>query len=726
MADVLTRLKAALSDRYAIESELGSGGMATVYLAQDLKHHRNVAVKVLRPELAAALGAERFLREIEITAGLEHPHILTLLDSGEADGFLYYVMPFIEGESLRDRLDREKQLPLEDALQIARNVAAALGYAHSHDVVHRDIKPENILLSGGEAVVADFGIARAITAAGGERLTETGLAIGTPAYMSPEQGAGSKHIDGQSDTYSLGCVLYEMLAGHPPFTGSTAQEVLARHSMDAVPSLHAARPAITDAVDLAITKALAKTPADRFATASEFADALSGLEHVGLERRRVLRRPRAAALGLGILVLMSGLWLARQLIFQDEERMASTQASLDPRRIAVLYFDDHSEGQRFAHLADGLTEGLIHELSQVEVLEVISRNGVRPYRNTGVTLDSVVRALAVGSLVEGSIMRSGDRLRVTVQLVDAATLAHLDSRTLERPWGELFALQDDLVREVSRFLREQLGEEIRVRETRAGTGSVAAWELVQQATQLTENASSLFEPDRDFGGMIRVLEAADSLLAKAESADPAWLEPTVQRGWIAQHKAFMLGVQGGPDEPGFGNWMRQGIVYAERALSGKPEDPAALELRGTARRWLGHFEFEATERVSLFDLAEADLRAAVAGDPARARAWNTLSELLQARQKFADANLAAHRALKEDPFLAEADQILQRLFWTSLELGHDTKARDWCEEARRQFPTQPWNVECALVIQAMSRGFSSWWRARTNSTDLTTRRSKSW
>ena len=298
MTDKFERLKAALADRYAIERELGSGGMATVYLAEDLKHHRNVAVKVLRPELAAALGAERFVREIKIAAQLHHPHILPLHDSGEAHGFLYYVMPYVEGESLRERLSREKQLPLDDALQIAREVADALGSAHSHDVVHRDIKPENILLEEGHAVVADFGIARAITAAGGERITETGIAVGTPAYMSPEQGAGSQDVDGRSDTYSLGCVLYEMLAGHPPFTGSTAQEVLARHSMDAVPPLHAARPAITDAVDRAITKALAKTPADRFATAAQFSEALTAVEAGPRPRRNVVAYAAIAILAI--------------------------------------------------------------------------------------------------------------------------------------------------------------------------------------------------------------------------------------------------------------------------------------------------------------------------------------------------------------------------------------------------------------------------------------------
>ncbi len=250
--------------------------MATVYLAEDRKHHRQVAVKVLRAEIAAVLGAERFLREIETAARLNHPHILPLHDSGEADGFLYYVMPYVEGESLRDRLDREKQLPLDDALQIAREVADALSYAHSHDVVHRDIKPENIMLESGHAVVADFGIARAITAAGGAKLTETGIALGTPAYMSPEQAAGSRELDGRSDLYSLGCVLYEMLGGQPPFTGPTVESIVHQHLATEPPSITSIRPAVPAAIAGVLGRALAKTPADRFNPAAQFAEALRG------------------------------------------------------------------------------------------------------------------------------------------------------------------------------------------------------------------------------------------------------------------------------------------------------------------------------------------------------------------------------------------------------------------------------------------------------------------
>ena len=269
------RLTAALADRYTIERELGAGGMAMVYLAADLKHHRKVAIKVLRPELAAVIGAERFLAEIRTTANLQHPHILALIDSGDTDGMLWYVMPYVEGESLRDRISREKQLPVTDAVRIATEVAGALDYAHRHGVIHRDIKPENILLHDGSALVADFGIALAASSGAGTRMTETGMSLGTPHYMSPEQAMGEREITARSDVYALGCVTYEMLVGEPPFNGPTAQAIIARVMTDAPRTLTGQRKTIPPAVEAAIFTALEKLPADRFATAAEFAKALA-------------------------------------------------------------------------------------------------------------------------------------------------------------------------------------------------------------------------------------------------------------------------------------------------------------------------------------------------------------------------------------------------------------------------------------------------------------------
>jgi len=275
------RLTAALSDRYRLERELGAGGMATVYLAEDLKHHRQVAIKVLRPELAALLGAERFLKEIETTATLQHPHILPLLDSGQADGLLYYVMPFVEGESLRDRLNRERQLPVEEAIRIAIEVATAIDYAHRHNIIHRDLKPENILLQDGQALVADFGIALAVSTTAGDRLTSTGLSVGTPAYMSPEQAAGERTLDSRSDIYALGCVLYEALAGEVPYPGPTIQSITARKLSQPVPSLRAVRGTVSAGLEAVISRALASVPADRFGTGRELAEALRAVERPG-------------------------------------------------------------------------------------------------------------------------------------------------------------------------------------------------------------------------------------------------------------------------------------------------------------------------------------------------------------------------------------------------------------------------------------------------------------
>ena len=277
-SDPVTRLNAALEGRYAIERELGEGGMATVYLAKDLKHNRNVALKVLKPELAAVVGAERFLAEIQTTANLQHPHILPLFDSGEADGFLFYVMPYVEGETLRDRIDREKQLPVDEAVALASKVAGALQHAHEHGVIHRDIKPGNILIQGGEPVVSDFGIALAVGAAGSNRLTETGLSLGTPFYMSPEQATGDQAVGASTDTYALGSVLYEMLTGDPPYMGSTAQAVLGQIISGKPVSATEHRPSVPANVDAALRKALEKLPADRFASAQDFVRAL-GDEH---------------------------------------------------------------------------------------------------------------------------------------------------------------------------------------------------------------------------------------------------------------------------------------------------------------------------------------------------------------------------------------------------------------------------------------------------------------
>src|SRR6266446_352217 len=323
--------------------------MGGVYRALDVKDARAVALKVVRPELGSVLAAERFLREIQLAAKLQHPHILPLYDSGEVGGTLYYVMPYVEGESLRSRLQRERQLPLEDALQITREVADALGYAHGHDVVHRDIKPENILLGGGHALVVDFGIGRAITAAGGDRLTESGISVGTPAYMSPEQGAGSTDIDGRSDIYSLACVLYEMLAGDPPFSGTNAQAILARKSLEPAPRLRSVRDTVPEQVERMVLKALARVPADRFRTATQFAEALASTALPVSTWRRILRR-RSVLVGVGSTVLIGAAALG---LWQRSSRGANSSSMPRPK-VVVLPFENLGSPDD-AWFADGIT-----------------------------------------------------------------------------------------------------------------------------------------------------------------------------------------------------------------------------------------------------------------------------------------------------------------------------------------------------------------------------------
>jgi serine/threonine protein kinase len=376
LGDLSSELATALADRYVLERELGRGGMAFVYLARDLKHGRLVALKTLRPELVTTLGPERFLREVRIAARLQHPHILQLHDSGEANGLLYYVMPYVEGESLRDRLEREGQLPIEDALQITKQVADALAYAHSQGVVHRDIKPENILLAGNHALVADFGIARAITAAGGDRLTETGLAVGTAAYMSPEQAAAESRLDGRSDIYSLGCVLYEMLAGQPPFIGSSAQAVIARKLADPVPPLRTVRESVPLILQQIVHKSLARTPADRFATAASFAEALAQVKTEATEHvpwpaagskypswHRTIRKPRVLiSLGaaLALIGLVDYLWSRESK--SNWARMVAVPRAMTLNGMGQIYAAFRLLRQAESHLPDDpIVQDLVSE-----------------------------------------------------------------------------------------------------------------------------------------------------------------------------------------------------------------------------------------------------------------------------------------------------------------------------------------------------------------------------
>ena len=455
MSDQLQGLKAALADRYAIREELGAGGMATVYLAEDMKHHRKVAVKVLRQELAAALGPERFLREIEISARLRHPHILPLYDSGEAGGFLYYVMPHVAGESLRDRLNREKQLPIEDALRIAAEVADALQYAHDQNVIHRDIKPENILLESGHAVVADFGIARAVAESGGERLTDTGLSLGTPTYMSPEQAAGNAEIDGRSDTFALGIVLYEMLIGEPPFDGPTAQAIVAKILTEPVPPLRQQRGTVSEETEGVVMKALAKVPADRIATAGELSRVLRGLETTRTTTTPVTIAPvhrwKPVAAGVAIVAAAIIGWMTLR-------PGSPTPAGGDRPSIAVLPFENIGAPEN-EYFADGITEEMTSRLAQISGLRVIARTSTLRYKGTTQDIREIGAALGVDYILEGTVRtdRGPDgtgQVRVTPQLVIVSDNSHLWTDRFDASLlpGAVFEVQGEIAEQVARAL----------------------------------------------------------------------------------------------------------------------------------------------------------------------------------------------------------------------------------------------------------------------------------
>ena len=471
MTEVPDRLAEALKDRYTLQRELGRGGMATVYLAEDLKHHRRVALKVLKPELAAVLGSERFLREIELSAGLTHPHILPLHDSGNADGFLYYVMPYVDGESLRDCLNREKQLPLDDALRVAREVADALGYAHSRGVIHRDIKPENILLQAGHAVVADFGIARAIDQAGAEKLTGTGVSVGTPAYMSPEQAAGSHDLDGRSDLYSLGCVLYEVLAGRPPFVGPTAESLVHQHLATVPPSVTGMRPTAPVWVAAALSRSLAKTPADRFRTAQEFKEALAAArapEGTGSEARPARRRWSVVAAG-GVALLVSAAVIVRY-VAPGAFAARSAIRSLTVFPVKSLGADSSS-----IVLAEALSLALNTQLGQLGGIEVKGHVSAMRYRDQDESDVAIARALGVDGVLHTTFLRYRDSVQVHAQLFDAAggmVWAHQYDYGLRN----LLVLSSDVARDIAQGIQVRLTNEEERRLAAAPAVNPAAYE----------------------------------------------------------------------------------------------------------------------------------------------------------------------------------------------------------------------------------------------------------
>ncbi len=714
MPSIQERLQDSLSDRYLIERELGRGGMATVFLAKDLKHDREVAIKVLHPDLSVTIGADRFEREIRVAAKLQHLHILGLYDSGEADGLLFYVMPFIEGESLRDRLDREGPLPIDDALNIVLEVADALDFAHKHGVVHRDIKPENVLLSGGHAVVADFGIASAVTEGGGQKLTQTGMAVGTPVYMAPEQSAGEK-VGPTSDLYSLGCMLYEMLAGEPPFTAKTAHALMARHALESVPSIRIIRNTVPEEVEDAIFAAMAKNPADRPHTAAQFADFL-GLPLGATASRRASIRATATrriptpsgllaqapawwrrpvvvgAMAVGL--LGAGVFSVWRLTAPPAVRSV---AATDPmtRRIAVLYFKDLGPDGELQSIADGLTEALIRKLGEVRILSVVSRNGVRPYRGTDIKEDSISKALGAGTLIAGTVEALGtDRVRVIVKLLDRGIETGRRDQ-LDLAQDALLAAEDSVAVVVSNTLRGWIGDEVRLREGQAQTTNVAAWRWTNLAEKLRKDAEQA--AGRDPAEAAALLVQADSLLGLAAEADKSWVEPVVRRGEVGYEHARLLDDPARQDQ-----WLSVAKAAAEEALARDPGSAAAVALRGTIAfaEWRLNRTVDPVARTAALASARADLEQATRLDPTLASAFAQLSFVYYADKTVpvSFALDAARKAYEADAFLSYADLILDRLFWSSYDTNLFADAARWCDESRRRFPSDVRFTECQLWL----------------------------
>jgi serine/threonine-protein kinase len=708
VSDTLEQLASPLAGRYLVRREIGRGGMATVFEALDEVRGTPVAVKVLHRDLTVALGPARFQREIEIASSLDHPHILPVLDSGVAAGALYLVMPLVTGESLHDRLVRERQLSVEEAVRLTREIASGLAYAHARGIVHRDIKPENILLQDGRALVADFGIARAGEAA--EKLTQTGLSVGTPTYMSPEQAAAERDLDGRSDQYSLACVLYEMLAGAPPYSAPTAQGLMARHALETIPSISIVRQTAPEQVEDALYRALAKAPADRFASVQDFADALGqpaewrvgrrppGPRATGptpAERRRA--RTRLAAYSTAVVVVMLAGAAVAWRVRNAHAPPATADAAVAARKVAVLYFDDLTPDHRLTPVADGLTESLIGQLERVDQLDVVSANGVAPYRAADVPLDSVQGALGVGSVVRGSVDAAGkDAVQVTVSLFDARTGDRLATTRFKQPAANVLALRDQLADKVSGFLRERIGAEVQLRRARAGTTSGEAWTLVQRAGRLRVRADSLFQTG-DTTAFGATLTQADTLLGRAAALDPRWPDPAVVRGEIAARRAAVVAES---DPRAAGAWIDTALARAAAALQVDPRGAAALELRGTSRwsrRSLG-LARDPAEAKQLVEAAEQDLRAAVSVDPTRAEAWNTLSRVQYGKLNVVESNLAARRAYEADAYLRSASAVLYRLFVTSYDMEQFVDAVRWCDEGRARFPANWQFAHCQLSL----------------------------
>jgi serine/threonine protein kinase/Tfp pilus assembly protein PilF len=592
----IDRLRAALSGTYAIDRELGRGGMSTVYLAQDEKHERLVALKVLHPDLAATLGPERFLREIKVAARLNHPHILPLHDSGEAGGFLYYVMPYVEGESLRERLDREQRLPVDEAVHHGKAIASALDYAHRQGVVHRDIKPENVMMYEGEAMVMDFGIAKAVSAAGSETLTQTGMMVGTPAYVSPEQAAGEANLDGKSDQYSLACVVYEMLSGERPFSGATPQAIMSKRFSELPKPIRTIIPTVPESVERAITKAMAVESTGRYSTAAQF-----------------------------------GLALASGSVATPTDTASLPQATVSQAKsVAVLPFANLSTDLENEYLADGIADEIISALTKIQSLRVTSRTSSFAFKGKGEDIGEIGRKLKVSTVLEGSLRKLGNKLRVTAQLVNVADGSNLWSERYDREIQDIFEIQDDIAQSIVKALRVILTEGEKKQIAKARTENVQAYDYYLRGRQYFHQLRR------------KSLEYARQMFNKAIEIDPEYARAYAG---VADSCSMLYTYF---DAREFN--LRQADIASRKALELDQELAEAHVARGLAVSLSKHF-----------DEAEREFETAMKLDPKLYEAAYWYGRALQSAGRFEEAVKMFERACALRPedyqaagFLAQA------------------------------------------------------------------------
>ena len=652
MADSLDKLRKGLASRYRIDDEIGRGGMATVYLALDLKHDRKVAIKVLRSELSARSEPQRFQREIKFAARLTHPNILPLYDSGEQAGQFFYVMPFMGGENLRARLERERRLPVDETLHIARLVGESLDYAHRQGVIHRDIKPENIMLLEGQPVVADFGIARALSDAEttGENLTGAGFALGTPSYMSPEQAGSGAPLDGRTDQYSLACVIYEMLAGHPPFQGPNVLATLARHATAPAPRIRTEVPEVPLPVECALLRAMAKEPTQRFDTVGDFVKALVS--------------PTATT-------------LVTELAGDGVE--ATT--------IAVLPFVNASENPENEYFSDGIADELINALSRVEGLTVVSRTSSFSYKGKALDIRSIGNQLGATSVLEGTVRRFGDRLRITAQLIEVQGGKLLWSERYDRQAEDLFAIQDEIAETIVATLRSNFFRALGAPEPRRYTPSLAAWNLYQKGRYFwnmrtfegVEQAIVHFEAaiKEDpqfalaytgladshalgvdyraapvFGGLQRAKEEAlkalalDDTLAEAH-ASLAWVAFIHEWDWETADREYRRAIELDPRYPSARQWHAWYLMAMGRTAESLAEgrqavilDPASISIRRSLG-WLHYYARDATTAID-------HIRKAILANPTQEESHFILGQALMLKGSYSQARAAFREAAGPD------------------------------------------------------------------------------